>query len=120
MGEALHQRRLAVVAAVEIKLNTSAGAAEVFEGDAGEGFGGGADDFHLAEDLGGAGAVELRLDHLRIQGEGAFGAFEGFEVAAHLAVHAGEVGPAELVAGIEFHGLGHALGAFGGTAQGIK
>ena len=70
------------------------GAAEFFGGEAGEGFADGAKKFLVANDLSGASAMEEGFDHLGVQGEGAFGAVEGLLVAAHLAVHAGEVGPA--------------------------
>ena len=50
----------------------------------------------------------------------AFGAFQGFAMAAKLAVHAGEVGPAELVAGVNLHGLREALGAFGRLFQRVE
>ena len=77
-------------------------------------------DIGLAEELGGAAAVEVGFDHVGVEVEGAFGAGEGLGVVAQLAVHAGEVGPAEFVAGVELQGLGEAVDAVPGFLEGFK
>src|ERR1035441_906172 len=62
----------------------------------------GADDFRLAEQLRGAGAVQMRLDHLRIKIERAFGAHARLHMPAKLAVHARKIRPAALATSSEF------------------